>query len=209
MVWFISPEGLDSIQTKRLGRYTGLADTVGEALCATVCDERLIEFHCTSVFPLSQEDRLNPEVLKKVEAFNKAMAASLDKKYCYKNSKWKANKDCVAEESDQPIYYDDEKITPEMFARLSIDDRSSNTSSLPDAKDIKLGYDNYISAKVSIPVNGFQFANGVVKRRARDTNGELIGKSNPNSLLDRSVYEVKLKDGSVERYHANILAEHI
>jgi hypothetical protein len=41
MVWFISPEGPDSIQVKRLGRYTGPADTVGGALCATVCDERL------------------------------------------------------------------------------------------------------------------------------------------------------------------------
>jgi hypothetical protein len=144
-----------------------------------------------------------------VEAFDKAMAASLDKKYSYKNSKWKLNKDYAAEEPDQPTYYDDEDITPEMFAQLSIDDRSSNTSSLSDAEDIKLGYDNYISAKVSIPVNGYQFANGVVKRRARDTNGELIGKSNPNPLLDISVYEAELEDGSVEKYHANILVEHI
>ena len=72
-----------------------------------------------------------------------------------------------------------------------------------------MGYDNYVSAKVSIPKDGYQFANGVVKRRARDENGVLIGKANPNPLLDTSVYEVELEDGSVERYHANILAEHI
>jgi hypothetical protein len=75
--------------------------------------------------------------------------------------------------------------------------------------DIEMGYDNYESAKVSIPKDGYQFANGVIKRRARDENGVLIGKVNPNPLLDISVYEVELEDGSVERYHANILAEHI
>ena len=46
-------------------------------------------------------------------------------------------------------------------------------------------------------------------RRARDPNGELIGKSSGNPLLDSSVYEVEFEDGAVERYHANIIAEHI
>jgi hypothetical protein len=84
-----------------------------------------------------------------------------------------------------------------------------STTSLPDAEDIEMGYDNYISAKIFIPVNGYQFANEVIKRRARDANGELIGRANPNPLLDTSVYKAELEDGSVERYHANILAEHL
>jgi hypothetical protein len=58
---------------------------------------------------------MNREVLKKVEAFDKAMAISLEKRYSYKSNKWKLNKEYVAEESDQPTYYDDEEITPEMF----------------------------------------------------------------------------------------------
>jgi hypothetical protein len=45
---------------------------------------------------------------------------------------------------------------------------------LPDLEDIKMGYENYILAKGSIPIDGFQFANGVVKRRVRDQNGEPI-----------------------------------
>jgi hypothetical protein len=193
MVWFISPKGPDSIQVKRLGRYTSPADTVGDALCAAVCNERLIEFHRTSVFPLSQEDKLNPKVQKKVEAFDKAMAANLDKRYAYKNSKWKLNKDYIPEELEASIFYDDEKVTPKMFRQLSIDsdDNSAlSTSPLPDAEDIEIGYNNYVSAKVSIPVNGYQFSNGVVKRRARDANGELIGKANPNPLLDTLVLKL-------------------
>ena len=37
----------------------------------------------------------------------------------------------------------------------------------------------------------------------------MIGKENSNPLLDSSVYEVEFEDGTVERYHANIIAEHI
>jgi hypothetical protein len=36
-----------------------------------------------------------------------------------------------------------------------------------------------------------------------------MGSSNPNPLLDTSIYEVELEDGTVERYHASILVEHI
>ena len=115
MVWFISPEGSDSIQIKKLGRYTGPADTVGDALCATVCDEKLIEFHRTSVFPLSDSDKVNPDIIKKMEAFDREMESNLNKKYSLKNKQWKQNKDYVPEKSDAPFFYDDEEITPEMF----------------------------------------------------------------------------------------------
>ena len=50
---------------------------------------------------------------------------------------------------------------------------------------------------------------GTVKRRKRDHDGELIGKSNDNPLLDTSVYEVEFDSGEVEAYHANIIAESI
>ena len=62
---------------------------------------------------------------------------------------------------------------------------------------------------VMLPRGGHTFANAIVMRRARDDNGELIGKGHSNPLLDSSVYEVQFEDGAVERYHANIIAEHI
>ena len=46
-------------------------------------------------------------------------------------------------------------------------------------------------------------------KRARDTEGQLIGKRNDNPLLDTSVWLVEYENGDVERYHANIIAEHI
>ena len=68
-----------------------------------------------------------------------------------------------------------------------------------------LNYNGYIVSKVMLPRDGHTFAAGVVKKRSRDQEGELIGRTNSNPLLDSSMYEVQFEDGSVERYHANII----
>ena len=44
-----------------------------------------------------------------------------------------------------------------------------------------MDYNGYVTAKVMIPKDGHTFASGVVKRRARDETGELIGKSHSTS----------------------------
>ena len=48
-----------------------------------------------------------------------------------------------------------------------------------------------------------------VVKRAKDNNGNPIGKRNANPLLDTRDYECELEDGSVMRYNANIIAENI
>jgi hypothetical protein len=157
-----------------------------------VCDERLIEFHRTSVFPLSPEDKLSPEVIKKMEAFDKAMETRLEKKYSLKNKRWKINKDYVQEQSNTPSSYDDGEITPDLFAKLSLEDKSTNPDynqgikPLPDVDDIKMGYDNsyYVSANVSIPKDGYQVANDVAKRWARDERtGFLLARTTQTLCL--------------------------
>ena len=72
-----------------------------------------------------------------------------------------------------------------------------------------MDYNGYIASKVMLPVDGHTFAAGVVKQRSRDQEGELIGKTNSNPLLDSSMREVQFEDGSVDRHHANIVAENI
>ena len=86
-------------------------------------------------------------------------------------------------------------------------DKSQQVPDLTDADDLDLN--KYLSAKVQIPKDGHTFANGRVIRRARDSGGQLVGKSHNNPIFDTSVYEVEFEDGSVEKYNANIIAEHI
>ena len=71
------------------------------------------------------------------------------------------------------------------------------------------GKESVSSSANCFPRDGHSFATGIVKKRARDDNGELIGKANPNPRLDTSELEVEFEDGSVDRYHANIIAENL
>ena len=110
----------------------------------------------------------------------------------------------LADNTPEHVAY--EGWTPEELG-YSMESEKAPDPELADADDLDLN--SYLSAKVMIPKDGVSFASGKVVARARDSEGVLIGKSNPNPLFDTSVYEVKFEDGSVERYNANIIAEHI
>jgi len=69
-------------------------------------------------------------------------------------------------------------------------------------------YDRYITARVCVPKGG-EMSYGTVKNRKRRLDGDLMGRSNANPILDTSIYEVEFDDGSTEAYTANIIAEHI
>jgi len=69
-------------------------------------------------------------------------------------------------------------------------------------------YDRYITARVCVPKGG-EMAYGTVKNRKRRLDGDLMGRSNANPILDTSIYEVEFDDGSTEAYSANIIAEPI
>ena len=52
-------------------------------------------------------------------------------------------------------------------------------------------------------------AKATVIGRKRDADGELIGNSHPNPILDTGLYEIQFDDGRVDTYSANIIAENI
>jgi hypothetical protein len=69
--------------------------------------------------------------------------------------------------------------------------------------------DKYISARVWLPnPEGVAMAAKVMGRK-RDQDGQLIGRSNKNPVLDTSLYDVEFDDGRVGTYSANIIAENI
>ena len=50
-------------------------------------------------------------------------------------------------------------------------------------------------------------ATAKVIKRAKDNEGNPIGKRHTNPLLDTREYECELEDGTVMRYNANVIAE--
>jgi hypothetical protein len=50
---------------------------------------------------------------------------------------------------------------------------------------------------------------GRITKRARDENGNPIGRRHNNPIMDTRVYEVEFSDGTTDEFHANVIAENL
>jgi len=67
-------------------------------------------------------------------------------------------------------------------------------------------FDQYLLAELIIP-RGDGFESGKVVARKRDSNGNPVGRSDQNPLLDTCIYEVEFVNGHVEEFAENVIAE--
>ena len=218
-VWYIDPQGGTGLEAtgeptlsrKKLGRYLGPATNVGSAMCGTVLTAKGTRVDRTSIIPLSVADQNSDPIKKMKGVFEEVLKSKLKDRV----AAMKAGKDAKVLEEEElgtPVEETPEHVPYEQWdpSELGFQVESDGKEELPElAEADDLDLDRYISAKVMLPKDGHTFASGRVVRRARNPDGELIGKSSHNPLLDSSVYEVEFEDGSVERYNANIIAEHI
>ena len=191
-VWYLSPED-QSLERKRIGRYCGPSFDVGDFLCARILTDKGRFVSRTSVFPLKPEELSNDEVKKKLEAYETMLKDKLGERY-------------------KPLPEDDEDVeetTPQYEPYEPIEPDDTAPDELAEADEIQHeAFDKYISARVYMP-QGDQLSYGTVRRRKRDSDGNLIGRSNDNPLLDTSLYEVEFDSGETEAYTANIIAENL
>ena len=65
--------------------------------------------------------------------------------------------------------------------------------------------DNYVKALVMLP-RGNSYARGKVIVRKRDVDGNAVGRSNYNPILDTREFNVKFDDGEVSELTSNVIA---
>ena len=65
-----------------------------------------------------------------------------------------------------------------------------------------------INVEIDIQTGGV-LKHGRVKKRARDKEGNLIGKKNMNPILDTSAYLVEFNDGDSQEIAANVILENL
>ena len=105
--------------------------------------------------------------------------------------------------------HDDENVV-----EIADEKDGSNNRGIPEADDeahhdqiSKEFGDKYIGMKILLP-NGESSSEAVIHSRKRIADGtRLIGKENPNPILDTRVYVVTFPDGSQDEYTANMIAE--
>jgi hypothetical protein len=70
-------------------------------------------------------------------------------------------------------------------------------------------YDKFIGAEMTVDFGTDGRKRATVKERVRDFDGNLVGRSNANPLLDTSEYLIEYDDGTSDRMFANAIAENI
>ena len=191
-VWYIDPP--DSIERRKIGRWLGPSHNVGTNMCYKVLTHKGKVISRSSVFPLQLSDIHDETIVKEKEKFEEDLKRVLNHRMAPMPDGNGDNAD--PEGNETPTFEPYE--SPEQ-PKVEV----------PDDDDVEVeSFDKYISARVQLP-RGDSMAPGVVKRRVRDDDGKLVGKTNPNPLKDTSLYEVEFVDGTIERYAANQIAENI
>jgi hypothetical protein len=68
--------------------------------------------------------------------------------------------------------------------------------------------DTYLQAEVLLPIAG-EMLTGRVSERKRDADGNLIGKSATNPIMDTRMYVMTFRDKREAEYSANVIAENM
>ena len=70
-------------------------------------------------------------------------------------------------------------------------------------------YDQYLNVEVAFDRGTGEERRGRVVKRLRGPDGAPIGRANKNPIFDTRQYEVAFEDGTMGKYHANIIAENM
>jgi hypothetical protein len=150
----------------------------------------------SSVFPLSQDDWLSA----KVQVLKVELDTSIQEKIGYK----RLDVDCFAEFPEVP------KVPEDIF----LNDKPTSVpvegeELMPEADEYYSPetYDQYLTASVLMDRGGEAMLGTVKNWNKRDSEGNSVGCSNMNPLLDTREYEVEFPDGSIDVLTVNAIAE--
>ena len=184
----------------KLGRWLGIAHRVGSDMTYWILTESGKVIARSTVQHVTIADMATDEMKTRVQTFDSNISERL------------ADDDFVIPLHDGAFYLQDDDSDPDPLINATPTDAEYGDmlqNDQLDADDIEFEtFDKYIGAEFFVNENGEQVPAKVLKR-ARDNDGNAIGRQNPNPLLDTRVYDCELDDGTVYKYSANVIAENI
>ena len=170
-----------------VGRWLGPAVDVGFALTYKILKSNGQVVPLSTIRHLSLDELANPDHIAMTKSFDDNIIQNIG---------------VLATENDfdkdylTPTYeyYDDE------HQDIALDAPPEKLTPTPEIGD------NYLNMELMMPRGG-TLARGRVTDRKRDHEGNVIGRSNANPILDTREYEVKFYDGDVTKLTTNAIAE--
>ncbi len=171
------------------GFWLGVAHRVGQALCYWILTESSNVIACTTVQLVTPDELHSLLIQERIQEFDEKVRTKLGHAMeITDDAHPKGN--TFLQDVDEGIF---KPVEPE--AKMSeADEFDADT------------YDKYLVAQVLLP-KGDLMMSGQVIRCKHDQNGDPIGHTNPNLILDTRVFEIQLPDGHVEDYAVNVIPE--
>ena len=168
------------------GRYLGPSRGVGNLMTSKLLTVKGNTIHRSTFRPLTIEEEDDPKEKEKRKSFDKQIGDILGPTM--------TPDDIPEDETPEYDRYEDDDTPPiEDVDREDVDQ---------DAIDM------YLHAEVALPIAG-ELRTGKVARRKRNADGNLIGHSAANPILDTRMYVVSFPDGREAEYSANVIAENM
>ena len=190
-VWYID-QG-----ERKLGRWLGVAEGHGAPMTYWILPKSCRPIPRSSVFEMTDDEKLSPEIKASLEALDEAIQRKIGD-----------NRTDAEVEDDLPGM----ATVPDGLFEDDADDYvvepAEGEEQVPDADEFYSPevFDQYLMAQVLLDRGG-ESQLGTVKQRKRDYDGNPVGRSNTNPLLDSREYEVEFPDGSIDVLMANAIAE--
>ncbi|KAI2507370.1 Reverse transcriptase (RNA-dependent DNA polymerase) [Fragilaria crotonensis] len=201
-VWYWDHHKTDmNNEQARIGRWLGIAHRVGSDMTYWILTRAGHVIARSTVQHITVTDMAIDAIRDQVSAFDNDLAIRM-------------NDENFQLDHPNPVFYLQDDVP---FEADAADDDippdaeygDMNQPAKRDADDIEFdSFDQYLNSEFLVNNDG-ETAMARVVKRARDNNGNPIGKRHPNPLLDTREYECELEDGSLMRYHANVIAENI
>ena len=202
-VWYWDHKKVDmSSEQARIGRWLGIAHRVGSDMTYWILTEAGSVIARSTVQHITLSDMATDAIKTRVHTFDTNVTERLNDDNFVVNLP--DHLFYLQDTDDDPHHANDNDAIP-----LDGEYGDMIQAIKPDADDLELEtFDKYVGAEFVVNINGEQTTAKVTKR-ARDNEGNPIGKQHANPLLDSREYDCLLDDGTLYRYNANLIAENI
>jgi hypothetical protein len=194
LVWYYEPQVFPN-QTRLPARWSGVAHRVGQAMCYWLLPESGVPIARTTIQSISNEELATAEVKRIIDVFNHKLISKpgeIQGNTINDSPTFKLYK----EDGDpQDLDFEQELFDPNA-AQVDVDDIDNEV------------FDELLLTEPVLHRDG-QLIRAKVMGRKRDKNGRVIGKYNPNPLLNSAVYLAEFPDGHIQELGAKARIEAI
>ena len=196
-VWYWNPQ---DFQKQNIGRWLGVADSIGSGHVYYILTIKGTIVARSTVTKLSKDELKLDDINDTISKYKDNIKSILGD---YDNALFQGDDVVVLNEDQENILFQESPNVVEEPPLKQSDVDESNEMLYSEVDDW------YIGAHVKLPHHGKIFDGKVVSRKRTADGRMLIGKSNPNPILDTRVYNVEFVNGDIEEFTTNIISESI